>query len=87
MCRKKNETLFNLTSQEFKVMEMVAKGYSNREITNELFIQPTTLKTHLIHIYQKLGFVDNSEIAGGTLRVRVVLKWQQYKKEVENLCK
>lgn len=82
--RQSCENPFGLTNMEFQVMELIAQGCSNREITNKFFIQLTTLKTHIIHIYQKLGFTENNENLGSVLRVRAVLKWQQYKKECEN---
>ena len=82
--RKSNRNPFCLTPQEFKVMELIAQGYSNPQIEQELFIAHSTLATHIGNIYAKLGFVDNTEKYTSTLRVRAVLKWQQYKKECEN---
>ena len=39
---------------------LVAKGTSNREIARELFISEATVKTHLTHIYGKLGVKDRA---------------------------
>ncbi|KIF76805.1 LuxR family transcriptional regulator [Streptomyces sp. 150FB] len=44
-----------LSGREREVLELVAKGTSNREIAKELFISEATVKTHLTHLYAKLG--------------------------------
>ena len=47
--------LGTLTPQEYRILELVAQGHSNRQITAELWVSPKTLETHLSHIYSKLG--------------------------------
>jgi DNA-binding NarL/FixJ family response regulator len=42
------------------VLALVAKGTSNREIARELFISEATVKTHLTHLYGKLGARDRA---------------------------
>ena len=37
---------------------MIARGLTNAEIGQELFISDTTVKTHITHILQKLGLRD-----------------------------
>lgn len=44
-----------LSRQEVEVLRMLGGGYSNREIGAALFISVNTVKTHLRHIYAKLG--------------------------------
>jgi len=39
---------------------LVAKGMSNREIARVLFISEATVKTHLTHLYGKLGVKDRA---------------------------
>ncbi|MGO4631801.1 response regulator [Streptomyces sp. 2RAF24] len=50
----------SLSAREREVLELVAKGTSNREIAAELFISEATVKTHLTHIYAKLGVKDRA---------------------------
>ncbi|MFF0437042.1 response regulator [Streptomyces sp. NPDC004327] len=50
----------SLSAREREVLELVAKGTSNREIAAELFISEATVKTHLTHIFGKLGAKDRA---------------------------
>jgi len=49
-----------LSAREREVLELVARGTSNREIAKELFISEATVKTHLTHLYGKLGVKDRA---------------------------
>ncbi|MBA4503847.1 response regulator [Corynebacterium sanguinis] len=46
---------FSLTPRELEVLQLVAGGSSNREIGHELMLSEATVKSHLVHIYDKLG--------------------------------
>jgi DNA-binding CsgD family transcriptional regulator len=45
----------SLTGRELDVLALVAQGLTNRQISGRLFISPATVRTHLEHIYDKLG--------------------------------
>ncbi|MGX2993740.1 response regulator [Streptomyces sp. JNUCC 64] len=49
-----------LSAREREVLALVAKGTSNRGIARELFISEATVKTHLTHLYGKLGVRDRA---------------------------
>jgi DNA-binding NarL/FixJ family response regulator len=49
-----------ISARELEVLELVARGASNREAAARLFISEATVKTHLIHIYSKLGVNDRA---------------------------
>lgn len=51
-----------LSAREREVLGLVAQGLSNREIARSLFLSEATVKTHLIHVYDKLG-VDSRTAA------------------------
>ncbi|MCQ4625794.1 response regulator transcription factor [Corynebacterium sp. CCUG 69979] len=45
----------SLTPRELEVLQLVAGGSSNREIGQRLMLSEATVKSHLVHIYDKLG--------------------------------
>ncbi len=49
-----------LSAREIEVLRLVARGASNKEIAVALWISEATVKTHLIHTFQKLGVQDRT---------------------------
>jgi DNA-binding NarL/FixJ family response regulator len=49
-----------LSGREREVLALVARGRSNREIARSLFVSEATVKTHLGHVYDKLGVKDRA---------------------------
>ena len=49
-----------LSTRELEVLELVAAGHTNKEAAARLFISEATVKTHLLHIYAKLGVSDRA---------------------------
>lgn len=56
-----------LSRRETEVLQLVADGLSNAAISKQLFLSQATVKSHLVHIYSKLG-VDSrtSAVAAAT---------------------
>lgn len=50
--------LDELTPREQEIFPLIARGLSNAQIGEELFIGETTVKTHITHIFQKLNLRD-----------------------------
>jgi DNA-binding NarL/FixJ family response regulator len=49
-----------LSSRELEVLQLVAGGASNREIGSSLHVSQATVKSHLMHIFGKLGVSDRT---------------------------
>lgn len=61
--RPSEKTDFGLTNREIEVLKLIAEGYTNNEISGILFISPHTVKSHMIHIFNKLGVNDRTQAA------------------------
>jgi DNA-binding CsgD family transcriptional regulator len=53
----------SLTPTEADVVRLVADGLRNKDIAEKLFMSPATVKTHLTHVYAKLGLTNRTELA------------------------
>jgi two-component system, NarL family, response regulator LiaR len=53
----------DLTEREVEVVRLVARGRSNREIAEALWISEKTVKTHVSHALTKLGLKDRTQLA------------------------
>lgn len=63
----------SLSSREIQVLELVAAGRPNSAIATELFVSDTTVKSHLAHIFTKLG-VSSRTAAVSVARERGILR-------------
>jgi ATP/maltotriose-dependent transcriptional regulator MalT len=52
-----------LTEREVEVAELVARGYKNREIADELFLSPKTVERHVARMFSKLGVTSRAALA------------------------
>ena len=56
-----NSLLEPLTSKEKEVLEMAAKGASNKQIAEKMFVKEVTVKTHLNSIFKKLKVKNRTQ--------------------------
>ena len=61
-----------LSAREIEVLQLVATGHSNKQIGQLLHISEATVKTHLIHIYGKLGVNDRTAAVTVALDRRIL---------------
>src|ERR687891_2584292 len=66
---RKAETL---TAREVEVLQLLAFGHTNKDIAEKLYISPDTVKTHLEHIFEKLGASDRTAAVAEALRRRLI---------------
>ncbi|MCF8034335.1 MAG: LuxR C-terminal-related transcriptional regulator [Desulfarculaceae bacterium] len=61
-----------LTSRQRQVLSLLAQGFSNPEIARVLGLSPHTIKTHVTHIFEKLGVEDRVTAAATAARLGMV---------------
>ena len=57
-----------LTTREIEILKLVAEGARNKEIAKELWVTEITIKTHMTHIFEKLGVTDRTAAVTVALR-------------------
>lgn len=62
-----------LSPRELEILQALSTGDSNKQIAQQLFISEATVKTHLIHVYQKLG-VETRTAAVSAARERKLIQ-------------
>ena len=60
----------SLTPTELQVAELVAEGHSNPQIAQHLLMGRATVKSHLEHVFTKLGVSSRAELAAVVVRQR-----------------
>ena len=63
----------NLSEREIEVLQLVARGNSNKEVGKALHISIATVKTHLIHIYNKLGVDDRTAAVTTAIEKKIIV--------------
>ena len=61
-----------LSQRELEVLALIADGATNRQAAAKLFISEATVKTHLLHIYEKLGVRDRAAAVAEAYRRRLL---------------
>jgi ATP/maltotriose-dependent transcriptional regulator MalT len=61
-----------LSCREREVACLVAEGLRNGEIARRLSVSEATVKTHLIHVFAKLGLRNRAELVGFAIRAEIL---------------
>jgi two-component system response regulator NreC len=61
-----------LSERERQVLELTARGYTSREIGEQLFLSPRTIETYRERLVQKLGLEHRSQLVEYALRYRLL---------------
>ncbi len=62
----------SLTPREREILTLVAEGMTNAEIATRLFVGRATVKTHLLHVFDKLGVNDRTAAVVTALRDGII---------------
>lgn len=68
----KEEILAELTPREIEVLQLIAKGMSNKEIAAALTIAEKTVKTHVSNLFSKLDVADRTQAALLAIKHRII---------------
>ena len=61
-----------LSSREIQVLELLAEGATNRDISRRLFITTNTTKSHVINIFNKLGVFNRTQAAVCAIKKKLI---------------
>ena len=72
LARRVSGALPALSPREIEILGLLAQGRSNRELARRLFLSEATVKTHLSHIYSKLGVDGRAGAVAVAIESRVI---------------
>ena len=61
-----------VTEREVQVLQLLSRGLGNKEIARELFVSEATVKSHLAHVYAKLGVDTRAGAVAAAIQQRVI---------------
>jgi DNA-binding NarL/FixJ family response regulator len=61
-----------LSEREIEILQLVAQGLNNKAIAKELLISESTVKAHMLHIFEKLGVTDRTAAVTTALRRGII---------------
>lgn len=71
-----------LTEREREVLALVARGYTNKQIADKLYVSEKTARNHVSHILEKLGLSRRSEAAAFAVEHKLVPPREQQKDDL-----
>jgi DNA-binding NarL/FixJ family response regulator len=62
-----------LTDREIEILKLVARGLTNREISQYLSISESTVENHIHNIYTKLGISNRAQATVFAIHLKIIL--------------
>ena len=72
LVRRATPGAITITEREVEVLELLARGLGNKELARELFVSEATVKSHLSHIYAKLGVDTRAGAVAAAIERRII---------------
>ena len=66
--RARRESAAALTTRELEILSLLAAGFSAPQVADHLMIATSTVKSHLAHVYSKLGVGDRAAAVAEGMR-------------------
>ena len=60
-----------LTAREQQILDLIAEGLTNRQISSNLFISESTVENHVHHIFVKLGISNRAQAVAHAFQFRL----------------
>ena len=62
----------SLSNRELEILQLLAKGYTNKEISERIFLSVKTVEAHRSKIYRKLGFTTRADLVSYALNHKLL---------------
>lgn len=72
LVRRSTPGAITITEREVEVLELLARGLGNKDLARELFVSEATVKSHLSHIYTKLGVDTRAGAVSAAIERRII---------------
>lgn len=72
LVRRSTPGATTITEREVEVLELLSRGLGNKEMARELFVSEATVKSHLSHIYTKLGVDTRAGAVAAAIEQRII---------------
>jgi DNA-binding NarL/FixJ family response regulator len=69
---KKPENIYQLSRREIEILQAMASGLSNFDISNKLYISEKTVKAHIYHIFKKIGVKSRTQATVKAVEARII---------------
>ncbi len=63
-----------LTAREQQILDLIAEGCTNRQISSNLSISESTVENHIHHIFMKLGISNRAQAVAHAFQLRIFMQ-------------